>query len=282
MTEISNTSQRTKQIALTIIFTALYVVLRFVPFSMLIGGAGGFLSISDFLPLIYGIIIGPYFGGLSVLIGNLTAMGMGRTVTFLGLDFLPDLVAVVSVGFLFRRKWLPVILLNAGLLAVFLAHPLTSIFVTIPATNISIPFAWMHIVAFVVLLSPLARKAPKWIESVKKTEWTTTAKQKYLTIGLIIFAFIGTMMQHLTGDILFEVVFGQIGNPPIISVASWPAQWSLVVLAYPIERTILIVSAVLVGAPLIWTIIKNNLIPIGKQDSIGNNQQQTPRKREGQ
>jgi hypothetical protein len=271
MTELSNTSQRTKQIALTILFTALYVVLRFVPFSMLIGGAGGFLSISDFLPLIYGIVLGPYFGGLSVLIGNVTAIGMGRTVTFLGLDFLPDLVAVVSVGFLFRRKWLPVILLNAGLLAAFFLHPLTSFFVTIPATSITIPFAWMHIVSFIVLLSPLARKAPQWIESVKQTEWTTPAKQKFLTIGLIIFAFIGTMMQHLTGDILFEVVFGQIGNPPPIPVAAWPAQWSLVVLAYPIERTILIASAVLVGAPLIWTIIKNNLVPIGKQDNTSNN-----------
>ncbi len=280
LTELSKTSQRTKQIALTIIFTALYVVLRFVPFSMLIGGAGGFLSISDFLPLIYGIILGPYFGGLSVLIGNLTAMGMGRTVTFLGLDFLPDFVAVVSIGFLFRRKWLPVVLLNAGLLAAFFADPLTSIFVTIPATNISIPFAWMHIAAFVVLLSPLARKAPQWIESVKKTEWADSKQTKYLTLGLIIFAFIGTMMQHLTGNILFEVVFGQIGNPPVIPVSYWPTQWSLVVLAYPIERTILIASAVLVGAPLIWTIIKNNLVPIGKQGNTSNNQQQTPSKHE--
>jgi hypothetical protein len=270
VTELSKTSQRTKQIALTIIFTALYVVLRFVPFSMLIGGAGGFLSISDFLPLIYGIILGPYFGGLSVLIGNLTAMGMGRTVTFLGLDFLPDLVAVVSIGFLFRRKWLPVVLLNAGLLAAFFLNPLTSFFVTIPATNITIPFAWMHIAAFVVLLSPLARKAPQWIESVKQTEWAGSKQTKYL-LGLIIFAFIGTMMQHLTGNILFEVVFGQIGNPPIIPVSYWPTQWSFVVLAYPIERTILIASAVLVGAPLIYTIVKNHLVNIGTQSNSGSN-----------
>jgi hypothetical protein len=288
MTELSKTSQRTKQIALTITLTSVYVVLRFIPFSMLIGGAGGYLSFSDFLPLIYGIILGPYFGGLSVLIGNFTAIGLGRTVSFLGLDFLPDLVAVVSIGFLFRRKWLPVILLNAGLLAAFFLNPLTSFFVTIPATNITIPFAWMHIAAFVVLLTPLARKAPKWIESVKQMKKMDTVKStkqrsrlrklinsvkrtNYLTIGLIVFAFIGTMMQHLTGNLLFEFVFGQIGNPPIISVEAWPTQWSLVVLAYPIERTILIVAAVLVGTPLIYTIVKNNLVNIGKQPSSGNN-----------
>jgi hypothetical protein len=266
MTEFSKTSQRTKQLALTIVLTALYVVLRFVPFSMLIGGAGGYLSISDFLPLIYGIILGPYYGGLSVLMGNFAAIGMGRHMSFLGLDFLPDFVAVVSIGFLFRRKWLPVVLLNAGLLAVFFVNPLTSMLVTIPATNISIPFAWMHIAAFLVLLSPLARKAPEWIESAKqKVAINSKNRTKYLSAGLLIFAFIGTMMQHLTGNILFEVVFGQIGNPPIIGLEAWPNQWALVVLAYPVERTILIVCSVLVGAPLIWTIVKNNLIPIGKK-----------------
>jgi hypothetical protein len=285
MSELSKTSQRTKQIALTVTLTSVYVVLRFIPFSMLIGGAGGYLSLSDFLPLIYGIILGPYFGGLSVLIGNFTAMGLGRTVSFLGLDFLPDFVAVVSIGFLFRRKWLPVVLLNIGLLTAFFLHPLTSFFVTIPATSISIPFAWMHIAAFIVLLTPLARKAPEWIESVKQM---TTADQvastvqksprkmfssvmgtKYI-IGLIIFAFIGTMMQHLTGNLLFEFVFGQVGNPPPIPVEAWPTQWSLVVFAYPIERTILIIAAVLVGAPLIYTIARNHLVNIGTPTSSGN------------
>jgi hypothetical protein len=285
MTELSKTSQRTKQIALTITLTSVYVVLRFVPFSMLIGGAGGYLSFSDFLPLIYGIILGPYFGGLSVLIGNLTAMGLGRTVSFFGLDFLPDFVAVVSIGFLFRRKWLPVVFLNAGLLAAFFLHPLTSFFVTIPATNITIPFAWMHIAAFIVLLTPLARKAPEWVESVKQmtvdkiesTEQSNPRKMfnsvkgtKYI-IGLIVFAFIGTMMQHLTGNMLFEFAFGQVGNPPVIPVEAWPTQWSLVVLAYPIERTILIAAAVLAGAPLIYTIVKNHLVNIGTQTSSGNN-----------
>jgi hypothetical protein len=286
MTELSKTSQRTKQIALTITLTSVYVVLRFVPFSMLIGGAGGYLSLSDFLPLIYGIILGPYFGGLSVFIGNLTAMGLGRTVSFLGLDFLPDFVAVVSIGFLFRRKWLPVVLLNLGLLSAFFLHPLTSFFVTIPATSITIPFAWMHIAAFIVLLTPLARKAPKWVESVKQmkkvdevesTEQSSPRKilnsvkgTKYI-IGLIIFAFIGTMMQHLTGNLLFEFVFGQVGNPPVIPVEAWPTQWSLVVFAYPIERIILIAAAVLVGAPLIYTIVKNHLVNIGTQTSSGNN-----------
>lgn len=224
---------------------------------MLIGGAGGYLSFSDFLAPILGILLGPYLGGLSVLIGNFGAIGLGRPISFLGLDFLPDFVAAVSVGFLMRRKWLPVVILNAGLLAVFLVNPLTSIFVTIPGTSISIPFAWMHIAAFIVLLSPLGRRAAKWVETANKTELVAG--------GLTILTLIGTMMQHLTGNILFEFVYGQI-NPPIIPAAAWPTEWALVVLAYPVERTILIISAVLVGTPLIVAVTKNSLIKIGKQE----------------
>ena len=254
-------SQRTKQIALLTIFTALYIVLRFIPYTLLVGGAGGYLSFSDFLAPIIGILLGPYFGGLTVLLGNFGALGLGKSPVFVTtpfLDFLPDFIAVVSVGFLMRRKWLPVVALNAGLLALFLVDPLTSVFVTIPGTSIQIPFAYMHIAAFIVLLSPLGRWAGRWI--------ATEGKTKLLAAGLIIVTFIATMMQHLMGNILFELSFGQIGNPPIIPAAGWPAEWTVVVFAYPVERTILIVSAVLVGIPLIRTIQKNHFLKIGKQD----------------
>jgi hypothetical protein len=264
-------TQRTKQIALLAIFTALYIVLRFIPYSLLIGGAGGYLSFSDFLAPIIGLLLGPYFGGLAVLLGNFGALGFGRTPVFSSIpfvDFLPDLIAAVSVGFLVQRKWWPVVALNAGLLALFLVDPLTSIFVTVPGTTISIPFAWLHIAAFIVLLSPLGRWAGKWV--------ATSAKTQLVTAGFVILAFIGTMMQHLTGNLLFEISFGQIGNPPIIPTAAWPAEWTGVLFAYPVERTILIVCAVLVGVPLIWVIRKNHFLQIGKPEQPKTTPEQKP------
>ena len=237
----AKTSQRTKQIATLTIFTALYIVLRFVPYSILIGGSGT-LNLSDFLAPIIGILLGPYLGGLSVVIGNFAAIGLGKPLVFDGLDFLPDLMAVLATGFLTQRKrsgWAIVVGLNAALLAIFLANPLTSIFVY------SVPFAWLHIAAFIVLLTPLSLMAAKWI-------YTTNYRK--VAVGIAILAFIGVMMQHLTGNILFEVVLGQITK--VVPAAAYADTWKVVFFVYPVERLFLVISAVLVGTPLIYLFAK--------------------------
>jgi hypothetical protein len=235
-------SQRTKQIALLTIFTALYIVLRFIPFSMLIGPTGGFLSVSDFLAPIFGILLGPYFGGLSIVLGNFGAIGLGRPVSFYGLDFLPDFMAAVSTGFLCqnrRSRWAIVVTINAALMGIFLVNPLTTVFIS------SVPFAWLHIVAFIVLLSPLSLMAAKWLQTVN---------YKKVVSGVAIFAFIGAMIQHLTGNILFEVVLGQVTNS--IPLVAYPGIWTGVFLVYPVERLILIVVAIVVGTPLLYLLNK--------------------------
>lgn len=238
----SQTSQRTKQIALLTIFTALYILLRFIPFSMLIGPTGGFLSMSDFLAPIFGILLGPYFGGLSIILGNFGAIGLGRPVTFYGLDFLPDFMSAISTGFLSqnkRSKWAIVVVINVALLGLFLVNPLTTLFIS------SVPFAWLHIVAFILLLSPLSLMAAKWLQTVD---------YKKMAFSVAIFAFIGAMIQHLTGNILFEVVLGQVVTS--IPAAAYPGIWTSVFLVYPVERLILIIAATLVGTPLLYLLNK--------------------------
>ncbi len=236
-----------------IVFTALYVILRTIPYTALIGSAGGFLWLSDFLIGIYGIVLGPYFGGLSIIIGNFASIGFGHQATFLGLDFLPDFVAVVSIGFLFRRKWLPVVVLNGALLAIFALNPLT------PLTVFSVPFVWLHLIAFVVLLSPLSRWAGKWIEE---------SKTKMIVFSMIIFSFIGAMIQHLVGSILYEVELNQffiaIGQPPIVPTAVYSGMWPAVFVAYPLERLFLVISAVLVGTPILIAVLRNRFLPLAK------------------
>lgn len=249
MSDFSNTSNRTKITAFLIVFSALYAVLRLVPLGPMIGLSATF-SVSDFLAPLYGIILGPYVGGLSIVIGTFLGMAMGKAPVFLGLDFLPAFVNAVAIGFLLKRKWAPVVVLNIILLLAFALNPLTTLFIG------PIPFIWLHIVAFLVLISPLGRKAGQWVE---------TLKPKFLTAGVAILAFIGTMMQHLTGNILTEVVLGQIVgsiSPETFSTIIWPSAF----LAYPIERILLVILSVVVGVPLVRT-LKKSLLPFQKQPS---------------
>jgi hypothetical protein len=249
LSDISKTGNRTKITAFLIVFSALYAALRPVPLGPMIGLSAQF-SVSDFLPPLYGILLGPYVGGLSIIIGTFLGMAMGKAPVFMGLDFLPALVNTIAIGFLMKRKWIPVILLNIALLVAFMVNPLTTLFIG------PIPFFWLHIVALLALISPLGRKAGRWVE---------TLEPKFLTAGLAILAFVGTMMQHLTGNLLTEVVLGQIIgliSPTTFSTIIWPSAFLL----YPLERTLLVILSVVVGVPLVRT-IKKSLLPFQNQTS---------------
>ena len=251
MVNIVKNAPKTKIIALVSIFTALYAVLRIIPTVPMIGSSGNWFSVSDVVAPLYGIILGPYIGGLSIIIGTFLAMAMGRPVSFMFLDFLPATVAAVSLGLILKRKWMPVIALNIVLLAAFLIHPNTSIFVNVPLsdTTIPLPFAWLHIVALAILVSPLGRKAAQWVSTLTATKVAT---------GIAILVFIGTMMQHLMGNLLFETIMAQpIGGIP---VEGYPDIWASIFFVYPVERMILVIVSTIIGTPLL-RILKNTVLP---------------------
>ena len=237
-------SSNTKIIASIAMFAALFAVLRRMDTIPMIGVQGASFSLSDILPPIYGIVLGPFTGGISVILGTFLGIALGKPVSFLFLDFLPAFVNTVAIGLLVRRKWWPAVLLYGALLVAFLVNPLTSIFVDVG--GVALPFAWLHIVAFIVLLSPLGRKAGQWVESLKPV---------LLASGIAILAFIGTMMQHLMGNILFEVILNQfyvlLGQGPIVATTAYSGIWSVTFFLYPWERLMLVLLAVIVGVPLV-------------------------------
>jgi len=245
LVNIIENAPKTKIIAIVSIFTALYAVLRIIPTVPMIGASGASFSLSDIVAPLYGLILGPYIGGLSVIIGSLIAF-FGKPPFFMGLDFLPATVAAVSVGLLIKRKWIPVIALNVVLLVAFLLHPNTSVFVNVPLSDITIPlpFAWLHIVALLALISPLGRKAVEWISTPTGTKAAT---------GLAILFFIGTMMQHLMGNLLYETILLPVSGTP---VEGYPDLWASIFFLYPIERAALVALGTIVGTPLL-RILKN-------------------------
>jgi hypothetical protein len=147
-----------------------------------------------------------------------------------------------------RGKWLPVVILNALLLAGYAFDPFTSNFIVTPWGTF--PYLWMHIVAFIVLVSPLGHKAGQWVKSSKST---------LITAGFAILAFVGTMMQHLTGGLIYETVFGNIIGS--MDKAAFTNTWNIVFYIYPWERLALIVGAIIVGVPVTRILIKTLFPP---------------------
>lgn len=245
-------TNKTYIIAFIVIFAALYAVLRIMPTVPMVGGSGAYFSVSDIAAPLYGSILGLLTGGSSVILGTYLAMAFGRPAPFLGLDFLPATVNAIAIALLLKRKWGVVIVLNAILLITFLLHPFTAILINIPIGDslISIPFAWLHIVAFIILLSPLPRKA---------VDWVLTLETRNIAKGLAVLAFIGTMMQHLMGNLLYETIFGQVlqyYSQVDFATILWPSVFFL----YPVERIILIILTVVVGTPLIRTLRRSLFI----------------------
>ena len=122
------------------------------------------------------------------------------------------------------------------ILLIFVANPLTLIFVGLP-NGISFPYNWLHIIALVLLISPLSRKAIDWISNPVRV---------YRIWGMLILCLIGTMIQHITGGLLFESVFGLVLG--VIQPEAWPAIWTGIFFVYPVERAVITVVAALIGA----------------------------------
>jgi len=367
---LNSLSNKTKIIASIAIFSALYSVLRILPTVPMIGAQGASFSVSDVIAPIYGILLGPYVGGVTVIIGTFLGMALGKPVIFLGLDFLPALVNAVALGFLVKRKWWPVVGLYAVLLAGFLLNPLTTLFINIG--EIAIPFTWLHIVALIVLVSPLGYKAGKWVGDIPeeklakdtagylvslvsgvigvlfgaflliityllpdlfaeplvgftigilsiiggtivlfaasklnsspqnhkkwgkiiiaisligigtilgivggifalkyKSRSLPNQKERIIKaskfiIGFFNLALIGTMMQHLMGNILFETILAQpIGY---IERAAYPAIWGGIFFVYPVERFALVLLAVVIGTPVV-RVLKTTFFDVSKKVS---------------
>lgn len=255
MSSLSNINTRTKIIASIAIFSALYGVIRLVPLGPMIGLSASF-SVSDSLAPLYGIILGPFTGGASIIIGTFLAMALGKAPVFLGLDFLPAFVNAVALGFLVKRRWKAVMFLNVALIIIFLLSPYSLLLAEIPIGEVTLafPFVWLHLVSLIVLISPLRSLAISWIE---------TLKTAYLPWGLAIIAFIGTMMQHLTGNLVFELTWGApIGG---LTAEGFQGIWTVAFFVYPVERAVLVLITVLAGVPLV-RILKKSLFVDSKSE----------------
>ncbi|HTY76007.1 MAG TPA: ECF transporter S component [Candidatus Nanoarchaeia archaeon] len=114
----------TKQLAVMVIFAALYFVLNFIaPINIPTTVGTLQISFAALIATIFGIILGPYLGAGAALLGATVSWSLtGMSPYGLPFIFAPVLNALVS-GFVFYRKWKWGFLAFAAMMIVFLLTP---------------------------------------------------------------------------------------------------------------------------------------------------------------
>jgi hypothetical protein len=225
-------SSNLRKLTLTASLAAVYTIFRAIPISSLIGISGSITAAGMIAPVI-GILLEPAYGIVAVFTGTLIAsLFPWNPLKFFGLDFLPGALNVVLVSLAVRERRTEAVMMFLVMIGLFFINPYTSVFVGSNVLSPPIPYLWMHLLALIVLISPLSKALGQKLSSHVYAS---------LVRPIIILAFTGTMIEHLTGGLLFATVVGKG------ALKFWP----VIFLAYPVERIILIAGATIICSTLL-------------------------------
>jgi hypothetical protein len=224
----------TKEVALTICFTALYAVLGFIPLSQVLGLPGKAITVAAIMAPIIGVLIGPYLGLLATILGG----GIGFFVGFFSpMGFVSGAVAALCSGLVSANKRT----FGAIVYLIFLIS--FGFFPSIGPAWLFPVSMWLQMIGFLVLVSPLETAAIRSLNSNEAPKFLLA----FYTISLT-----STLAGQIAGSLVFEIIVaGDTGW--------WTALWQGLTLLYPAERIIIALAAALVGAPLLKILTISNL-----------------------
>lgn len=245
-------------VPLTATFAAIYGTLRLVPISVWVGGSGRVFTATEFIAPLLGIVLGPYAGSVAGVLGTFVGIVFTGRTNFFGLDFLPVAANALILGFIIRKRVGLSALLYSVLLALFFVHPSTPHFISVPLTGegVQVPFVWLHIVMWILMLSPLSRKIGEWLAGQEIPKATTAA---------FLLSLIGTTAQHLAGTLLFaSMAVPLMGITPEALNVTWVA----VFYVYPAERMIIVVAATVVTVAMVRALKAMGLLRVSGESPV--------------
>jgi hypothetical protein len=236
-----STGLKSRKIAMAAVFGALYFVLRSlpnpIPFLFQMIGLSGRFTAGDFLLTTIVLVAGLWGGIVSVLVGTILAYPISGPI-FLGLDFLPGVVNILIAGLIITSHRRIAQIIYAAVLLLFLASPYSLSF-----GYDYVPYAWLHMVALAILLSPIVPRVPEWILRNDHRQLAAVAT----------LAFVGTMAQHLMGGLLFELTVGVVQqNSPSILMGDWAVIFWL----YPTERLVITAISTIISVGLLRSMLR--------------------------
>mgnify|MGYP001073907479 CR=1 FL=1 len=224
-----------QKIALISVFASLYAVFGLWPLFPVVGAAGKNITVAAIMAPLVGVMLGPYIGVLTVLMGGIVGLSMAQMGPFGPLSFLTGVAAAFCSGMLYERRRVICAVVYLTLLLIFAFYPVVG-----PAWLCPY-FMWFQVVGFVVLVSPLQSKAVKCIRRNPNSFGG-------LTFGAATTFFVATLFSHLVGSIMFEAFYW----PTIIpAVETWRGNWQIITFIYPTERIVITIATALIGTALI-------------------------------
>lgn len=222
-----------KKLTLTASLAAVYTIFRATPIARLIGPLAGVITAAGMVAPIIGVLLEPAYAIVAVFTGTMIAsLFPWNPLKFEGLDFLPGALNVALVSLAVRGRRVEATLMFLVVVGLFLINPFTTLYVGIRYLSPPIPYLWLHLIALLVLISPLSRNLAKRLSSQNYRD---------LLIGVVLVAFTGTMIEHLTGGIIYATIVGRGAF----------RLWPIIFVAYPIERAILVLGAALICTPVL-------------------------------
>lgn len=233
----------TVDIALTAVFTALYAVLGFLKISPIVGVSGGqAITAAAIIAPIIGMLLGPYIGSLSALLGGTIGFFLGSLSPF---SFAGGIATSFCAGMIRTGRRAIAALIYLALFLLFAFYPVVGPGWIFPAET------WFQIVGLIILLSPIQTFANKLLDSQKGTS---------LMYGF----FFTCLVSSLAGQIAGSLVFEMLTDPRTLRV-TWEATWESLTVLYPVERMIIALGAAFIGTALTKTLKLTSLPPsIGK------------------
>lgn len=224
------------EVALTVCFTALYVVFGFLKISPIIGLPGQAITAAAIMAPLIGIILGPYIGTLSTFFGGIVGFFFG---SFSQLSFASGIFAALCSGLTFKGQQIISVLVYVSLLLPLAFYPTIGSAWLYPAS------LWFQIVGLITLISPLQSIAAKRFSSNNNSK---------LFYAFFVTSLTSTLAGQIAGSLTLEIIH-------ISDVDYFRATWVAITFLYPIERTVIALSAAFTGASLYKVLRSAKLMP---------------------
>jgi len=231
-----------KDVALTVCFTALYANFCFWPAFPIIGLQSKAITLAAIMAPIIGIILGPYLGMVSTLLGG--------TIGFFACHFSPPsfvsgIVAAVFAGMIYMGKRSICAFTYFSLLFFFGFYPFIGPVWLYP------PFMWFQIIGFLILVLPLQSMD---LKNIRNPDDNLRLLPTFFAVSLT-----STLAGQIAGSLTFELISWPIF---MADVNAWTTAWQVITWIYPIERIIITLSATFIGAFLYKVLMFANLMPL--------------------